>query len=183
MAGVAMATASAPTLTHPKSSAVEVPRDVALQVEVYDPVTNFVWEGVGVRIVEGAMEWSGCTCPNPNQQDWYFTGFFGTVSYDAGDLAEAQIGFMEDAFGRAVLSPHPDEDEAFVLIELAAPGLNGYRESCAFGKRRSQPCSSAMICWAWAMQSSASLCVIALPACACTALMKACSALIAATLI
>jgi hypothetical protein len=99
------------------------PRPVSLAVEVYDPVTDFVWEGVGVRIVEGAMEWSGCVCPNPDQDQWYLTDGFGSVAWDAAALGDTGIGFLEDSFGRAVLAPEFDADEAFVLIELAAPGF------------------------------------------------------------
>jgi hypothetical protein len=99
------------------------PRSASLEVEVYDPVTEFVWEGVSVRIVEGAMEWSGCVCPNPDQNEWYLTDGFGTVWWDSVALADTGIGFLEDSYGRAVLAPEYDADEAFVLIELAALGF------------------------------------------------------------
>ena len=48
-------------------------RLVSIEVEVYDPITNFVWEGVSVRIVEADNEWSGCICPSP-YLDWFDTG-------------------------------------------------------------------------------------------------------------
>ncbi len=35
------------------------PQPVALEVEVYDPVTNFVWENVAVRIVEAEVTGEG----------------------------------------------------------------------------------------------------------------------------
>lgn len=108
---------------HARSVGVPGPRSASLEVEVYDPLTDFVWEGVSVRIVEGAMEWSGCVCPNPIQDDWFLTDEFGTVFYDSVLLAESSIGFLEDSYGRAVLGSAVDEDEAYVLIELAAPGF------------------------------------------------------------
>lgn len=110
---------------HGHRGTVGVPqaRSASLDVEIYDPLTDFVWEGVSVRIVEGAMEWSGCVCPNPDQNDWFLSDEFGTVFYDSVLLADSGIGFLEDSYGRAVLGPAVDEDEAYVLIELAAPGF------------------------------------------------------------
>lgn len=108
---------------HAKLVVPPPPRHVWLTVEVYDPVTNYVWEGVSVRIVEGEMEWSGCICRNPDPDDWRLTDDQGIVEYSPADLADAAIGFMEDASGLAILSPHPDEDEAYVQLELAAKGF------------------------------------------------------------
>lgn len=108
---------------HTKVVVSPAPRHVWLTVEVYDPVTNYVWEGVSVRIVEGEMEWSGCICRNPDPDDWRLTDDRGIVEYSPADLADAGIGFMEDASGLAILTPHPDEDEAYVQLELAAKGF------------------------------------------------------------
>ena len=108
---------------HRHSVGVPGPHQASLEIEVYDPVTDLVWQGVSVRIVEGAMEWSGCVCPNPDQDDWFLTDQFGTVFYDSGLLADSSIGFLEDGYGRAVLGSAVDEDEAYVLIELAAVGF------------------------------------------------------------
>ena len=98
-------------------------------VEVYDPNTGFVWENVGVRIVQAEQEWSGCVCVNPIGEDWYFTDEFGTVLFNSDDLAIADVGFLLDAFGRAVMSPDVLEDEAIVLLEVYAPGFGSvYQE-------------------------------------------------------
>lgn len=95
-----------------------------LEVEVYDPTTNFVWEGVGVRILEVAHEWSGCVCPNDDPDPWLFTDQSGRVLFDSVALADLQLGFQEDEFGRAVLYPDRDADEAFILIEIDALGFD-----------------------------------------------------------
>ena len=95
----------------------------SLEVEVFDPITGFVWENVGVRIVEVEHEWSGCLCPNPIKDDWFFTDEFGTVFFDSEDLGATDIGFLLDSHGRAVMSPDELEDEAIVLLEVFAPGF------------------------------------------------------------
>ena len=92
---------------HPPAVAAD--RLVSIEVEVYDPVTNLVWENVAVRIVQADQEWSGCLCVNPVVDDWYFTDRDGLVFFDSLDLAIAEVGFLEDSFGRAVISPHLDE--------------------------------------------------------------------------
>ena len=97
-------------------------RLVSIDVEVYDPNTGFVWENVGVRIVNSEQEWSGLVLVNP-VEDWYFADEFGTVLFDSDDLAIADVGFLLDGFDRAVLSPDGLEDEAIVLLEVYAPGL------------------------------------------------------------
>ena len=98
------------------------PHLVSIQIEAYDPVTNQVWVGLSVRVVEGWMEWSDLTIENPDPQAWSLTGGFGTVLFTENDLADARIGFVEDEFGRAILESGLAEDEAIVLVELAAPG-------------------------------------------------------------
>ena len=60
---------------HPTPRPAE-PRPVSILVEVYDPVTNLVWEGVSVRVVEAWHEWSGCTCMSPFV-DWFETDING----------------------------------------------------------------------------------------------------------
>ncbi len=100
------------------------PRTVSVEVEVYDPVTNLVWKGVSVRVVEGAMEWSSATIKNSDPDDWLLTGNFGTVLFDAHELTHVGIGFMEDDSRRAILTADVDEDEAYVLVEIAAEGFN-----------------------------------------------------------
>ncbi|MCA8974975.1 MAG: hypothetical protein KDC98_09650 [Planctomycetes bacterium] len=99
---------------------LESPRHVSIQVEVYDPVTNLVWENVSVRIVEASHEWSGCTCENP-YIDWYLTDSSGQVFFDEVELAYADVGFLEDRHG-ALINPGRDEDEATVLLEVDALG-------------------------------------------------------------
>ncbi|MEO6597965.1 MAG: hypothetical protein ABIP94_24745 [Planctomycetota bacterium] len=98
------------------------PRLVSILVEVYDPVTNYVWENVSVRIVEADQEWSGCTCASP-YEDWYLTDSSGRVLLDEYLLADAQVGFMEDADGRAILGSGLGEDQATVVLEIDALGF------------------------------------------------------------
>lgn len=99
------------------------PRLVSIEVEAYDPVTNLVWENVGIRIVDGTLEWSGLTIENIDPNAWEYTDSFGTVFFDEFEIAEAEIGFVEDAAGRAVIEPELGADEAIVRIELSAPGF------------------------------------------------------------
>ena len=95
-------------------------RLVAIEVEVYDPQTNFVWENVGVRLVQANQEWSGCVCTNPERDDWYYTDAFGSVVFSPKRIADADIGFKVDEIGEAIISQPPAEDEAIVLIEVWA---------------------------------------------------------------
>ena len=99
-----------------------VPRPVSILVEVYDPVTNFVWENVSVRVVEADQEWSNCTCASP-YTDWHLTDVEGRVLLDEFVLAAAEVGFLEDGDGRALLGPGRDEDEATVVLEIDAVGF------------------------------------------------------------
>lgn len=103
-------------------------RFVAIEVEVYDPLSGYVWEDVGVRIVQADQEWSSCICVNPLLDDWYYTDAFGVVFFAAADLAFADVGFQEDG-GEAVISPSPLEDEVTVLLEISAPGLGTVYQS------------------------------------------------------
>jgi len=98
------------------------PRPVSLEVEVYDPVTNLVWEGVGVRVVAGTMEWSGVTIASANVA-WLVSDSAGLVFFDEYALASAGIGFVEDNLGRAMLEPDLGRDDAVVEIEVSAPGF------------------------------------------------------------
>lgn len=102
---------------------VSVPRPVSIQVEVYDPISNFVWENVSVRIVEADNEWSGCVCVSPFV-DWFLTDINGRVFFDEFDIAFAEVGFVEDSVGGAILSPFLDEDQATVLLEIDAVGFS-----------------------------------------------------------
>ena len=95
-------------------------RPVTIEVEVYDPETNFVWENVGVRLVQATQEWSACVCANPDRDDWYYTDEYGTVVFDPKRIASADIGFQLDELDRAIISGHPAEDEAWVLVEVWA---------------------------------------------------------------
>lgn len=99
-------------------------RLVEIEVEVYDPATNGVWEGVSVRAVEGYHEWSGCTCSAGNPDLWLVTDRTGRVLFTAEDLADADIGFQEDGNRRAIIEADRDMDEAFVLLEIDAIGFD-----------------------------------------------------------
>jgi hypothetical protein len=77
-------------------------RPVSILVEVYDPVTNYVWENAAVRIIEADQEWSQSTCSNP-YSTWYFTDTAGQVYFDEAMIADARVGFLEDNFGCALL--------------------------------------------------------------------------------
>ncbi len=103
------------------------PRLVSIEVEAYDPVTNLVWENVGIRIVDGTLEWSGLTIENVDPNAWEYTDSYGTVYFDEFDISDSQIGFVEDSSGRAVLEPDFGADEAVVQIELSAPGFQTVR--------------------------------------------------------
>jgi len=100
------------------------PRPVSLQVEVYDPVSNLVWEGLGVSVVEADHEWSGCVCSSKKDLVVY-TDRAGTAFFSSSLLAEIDVGFQEDFYYRAVLGPGRDEDEVVVTIEVGDPTL-GY---------------------------------------------------------
>ena len=106
----------------PGAVVVEAPRLTSILVEVYDPVTNLAWENVSVRVVEADQEWSGCTCVSP-YLDWYLTDSVGRVLLDEYVLGDAEVGFLEDSFGAAVLSPVYSEDEALVVLEVDAVGF------------------------------------------------------------
>lgn len=101
---------------------------VSIEIEVYDPVTNFVWENVSVRIIEVEHEWSNSTRPNPTQNDYYFTDRNGIVYFSPEHLGDSGLGFLIDDLHRAVLSPDIFEDEAAVLVEISAPGLGSVFE-------------------------------------------------------
>lgn len=98
------------------------PVPVSILVEVYDPVTNFVWENVGVRVVEADQEWADWIYTNPFE-DWYLTNAAGQVLLTEYDLAVADVGFRQDAIGRALLFPRGFEDQATVLLEVWAEGF------------------------------------------------------------
>ena len=106
----------------PPPVTVPPPRHVSILVEVYDPVTNFVWENVGVRVVEADQEWSQCTCVSP-YFDWYFTDSNGQVLLDEAILAAAEVGFHVDGSGHAVIGSRSFEDQAVVVLEVDALGF------------------------------------------------------------
>ncbi|MBM4059504.1 MAG: hypothetical protein FJ265_00195 [Planctomycetes bacterium] len=106
----------------PVPAPVAEPRPVSILVEVYDPYTNLVWENVSVRVVEADQEWSNSTWTSP-YADWYLTDGSGRVWFDEYLLGAAEVGFFEDVVGRAMLSPRLDEDEALVVLEVAAAGF------------------------------------------------------------
>jgi hypothetical protein len=100
------------------------PRAVELEIEVYDPFTGGVWEGVGVRVVQADQEWSGCVCVSPYADEFALTDRTGLAYFSPFALAAAQVGFVEDAAGQAILYPGAFENEADVLLEVWAPGFD-----------------------------------------------------------
>lgn len=100
----------------------------SIEIEVYDPKTGYVWQDVSVRIVEVDHEWSGCICPNPTANDFFYTDEFGVVYFSPELLYDMDLGFLEDGNGRAIMSPDELEDEASVLVEISAPGLGSIYE-------------------------------------------------------
>ncbi|MDA0375287.1 MAG: hypothetical protein O2865_16000 [Planctomycetota bacterium] len=100
------------------------PRAVELEIEVYDPFTGGVWEGVGVRVVQANQEWSGCVCVSPYANDFALTDRTGLTYFSPFALAAAEVGFVEDGAGQAVLYPDVFEDEADLLLEVWAPGFD-----------------------------------------------------------
>lgn len=108
---------------HPASVRLS-PRPVTLQVEVYDPATNFVWQGLGISVIEADHEWSGCKC-SAAQDIVVYTDDVGTAFFSSTLLADVEVGFREDLYSRAVLGPGSDEDEVVITIEVGDPSL-GY---------------------------------------------------------
>ena len=96
------------------------PRPVAIEVEVYDPVTNFVWENVAVRIVRAEVTGAGGIFDNIIPNDWYFTDQNGLVFFDSVIFTNAQVGFLIDNLGQAVLD---FGEEARVVLEVDALGF------------------------------------------------------------
>lgn len=93
----------------------------SILIEVYDPDTNLALPGVRVRVVDAYQEWAGLYYQSPFQ-DVFVTDAFGQVFLDEYLLAFQDVGFREDANGRALLFPGVLEDEAFVLVEVDADG-------------------------------------------------------------
>lgn len=100
------------------------PNLVSIEVEVYDPVSNFVWQDVGVRIVEAYTEWSGLTRPNAIPDDFFLTDASGVVLFTEFELGDADVGFAEDTQGRALLESGRSRDEAVVTLEVWAAGFD-----------------------------------------------------------
>ena len=115
LAMVACSTRKTTVLVQPAQA-----RPVAIEVEVYDPVTNFVWENVALRVVEAEVTGAGGIYPNAFPNDWFFTDQSGLVFLDSYSLAAAQVGFLQDAFGQAVLDPG---ESARVVLQLDALGF------------------------------------------------------------
>jgi len=100
-----------------------LPRPVAIEVEVYDPISGYVWENMGVRVVEAEVEATGCFCLSPFPDDWFYSDEYGLVYFAPQDLAYADVGFVENAYGEAVVLPDSYGDEALVILEIWAPGF------------------------------------------------------------
>ena len=83
---------------HSQAPPAEPDRLVSILVEVYDPVTNFVWENVSVRVVSAEQEWSASNVVSP-YVDWYLTDSTGRVWLDENVLAFSEVGFLLDGSG------------------------------------------------------------------------------------
>ena len=103
---------------HDNTTTVFYDRLTSLEVEVYDPLSNYVWENMAVRVVQVEHEWSGFVVVNPIVDDWFYTDSFGVVFFGSDLLGASGFGFLTDTFGRAVMSPDIFEDEAIVLLEI-----------------------------------------------------------------
>jgi len=99
------------------------PVPVSIEVEVYDPVTNFVWQDVAVRVLESEQEWSGVVTPTPYTDFWQFSDIDGLVFFDEYWIGDSDVGFIEDTNGAALLLPNRFEDEAIVVLELDGLGF------------------------------------------------------------
>lgn len=106
-------------VARPAPSAVPV----EIEVEVYDPASGGVWQDVGVRVVESWQEWSGLRLGTTRPDLFVLTDRNGLVYLSPQLLADYDVGFGEDALGRAIVGPQYDRDEAVVLIEVFAPGF------------------------------------------------------------
>ena len=73
--------------------------------------------------MEAYQEWADATFINPIPDDFFLTDSIGTVFYDEFLLADQGLGFQEDGLGDALLFPEFDQDQAFVLLEVDAPGF------------------------------------------------------------
>ena len=121
---VLFAVATACSDHHHHSTPVQnpAPRPVSILVEVFDPITNFVWQNVSVRVAEADQEWSQSTATSPIE-DWHLTDGTGQVLFDEFELAFANVGFQEDGNGAAIIGPRSFEDEATVVLEVDAIGF------------------------------------------------------------
>ena len=94
--------------------------------QVIDPISNFLLENVEVRVIEAFNERLGVTQvnPDPGGATAMFTDSLGLVFFDEFTLAAADVGFIEDSEGRAMLEPFDDSDQAIVTLEVSAPGFS-----------------------------------------------------------
>ncbi len=95
-------------------------RPVAIEVEIYDPTTNFVWENVAVRIVEAEVDGAGIGYANIIPDHWFFSDQNGLVYLDSFVFADAQIGFLINGAGQAVLE---FAEGARVVLQVDALGF------------------------------------------------------------
>ena len=99
------------------------PRPVSIEVEVFDPVSGFVWQDVGVRVVEAYNEWSNLFVETPLVDAFYYTDENGLVYLDEFLIADAAVGFAEDIGSGAILESLSGRDEATVTLEVWGPGF------------------------------------------------------------
>jgi hypothetical protein len=98
-------------------------RPVGLTVEVRDGVGGGLLSGATIELIEVEHEWSGCVCVSPYEV-FGITDGSGQVRFEPEDFADAEVGFLEDRVGRAILRGRPDQDEAIVTVLVTRPGYH-----------------------------------------------------------
>lgn len=97
---------------------------VGLTAEVRDGTSGGLLSGAKITLVEVEHEWSACVCKSPFDV-FGITDQTGQVRFEPEDFAAAEVGFLEDGHGRAVLQGHPNKDEAIVVLVVTR---TGYRD-------------------------------------------------------
>ena len=95
---------------------------ISIDIVASDPLGLSI-EGVEVQIIGGWQESNDLSYHAPTPAYRGFTNSLGFVTFEAEDLAAAQVGFIEDEDGRAVLLHEFTENEAIVTLRIGAVSL------------------------------------------------------------